>query len=467
MRVSPIVALGAIGLIVAACTSDEMTGPRPPGPHFINDSVFANPINTISAVVKVRAAKFDSAFVRYWKTGGPVGQTPAYAFGTDSVARVPVLGLDTASAYSLEVTIVRDGNVQKVVDTAQFTSGSLPAWIPLAGVTGTDTTPGYLAISYPGGPVIIDNTGKVVWYLQSNNGVLNTFQAQGHGTYTLMGLVAPPGDPQYLVLNELGEQVDSLKCLGGYYTRFHEVRITAQGDKWLVCDQTRTMDLSAIGGFANAQVTSNLIQHLDANNQLLFQWDCLDHMQITDLDSLDRSGPAVNFCHVTAFDFDYDGNILMSFRALDEVTKVDAATGAIIWRFGGSQSQFTILNDPQGQFKREHGMRRGGPNEIQVLDNSLGPPSRFVRYLLNPVNHTALMTMEVIDGTTWSVVGGTTQYYPENAHSIVTFGRTGRVIEVDPVGNPVWQLTGVDGTYIFRVQRIKSLYTAGPPEPLP
>ena len=35
---------------------------------------------------------------------------------------------------------------------------------------------------------------------------------------------------------------------------------------------------------------------------------------------------------------------------------------------------------------------------------------------------------------------------------------SGRVVEVDEVGNRAWELTGIDSAYVFRVQRISSLY---------
>jgi len=88
-----------------------------------------------------------------------------------------------------------------------------------------------------------------------------------------------------------------------------------------------------------------------------------------------------------------------------------------------------------------------------------------VRYQLDTGAMTATMQWQFIDDpATWTAVGGSTQYHPDG-HATVSFGRAGRVIEVDAGGNRVWALTGLDGTYIFRVQRLGSLYTAGRGEP--
>ncbi len=455
MRTPFFAALAAAGLVVAACTSDE-TGPHPPtGPKFISDTVLANPNNTISAEVVVKATKYDSAFVRYWKAGGSTGQTPAYAFGPDSVVRVPVLGLDTASAYSLEVSIVIAGQSPTAVDTAQFTSGSLPAWIPAPTAQGTDTTPGYLAMALPEGGIVVDNTGKVVWYKTFPGGVLNSFMVQANGFYTIAASSEVPA--RHHVLDVLGNEVNVLQC-AGFPSRYHDLLVEADGNYWIMCDDLRTLDLSGIGGFPDAQVTGTVIQHISAGGQLLFEWNSFDHFQLTDLPALDRSGPAVNFTHGNGLAVDSDGNLLASFRSLSEITKINSSTGAVIWRMGGLQNQFTFLNDSKGFFERQHGLRRGGPGTIQLLDNGLGAPSRFVRYLVNEQTHTALLVMEFLDSpTTFTMVGGSTQYYP-SGYSLVSFGRAGRVVEVDPAGNRAWELTGIDNLYVFRAQRFRSLY---------
>ncbi len=153
--------------------------------------------------------------------------------------------------------------------------------------------------------------------------------------------------------------------------------------------------------------------------------------------------------------------MLLSFRSLDEITKVDVATGQVIWRLGGLANQFTFLNDPQGGFDGQHGVRRAGPGEIQLLDNRPSPPSRLVRYRLDENAMTADLVWEFVDSpTTWSRVGGSTQFYP-GGKGLVSFGTAGRVVEVSPQGTPVWELTGLDGTYVFRAQRISSLYSPG------
>jgi arylsulfate sulfotransferase len=458
MRASPLGAVLSIVALIVGCSDEGPIDPPVLTPTFHSDTAKANPNNTISAELVIVAARYDSAFVRYWRTGSSAAATPTFAFGPDSVLRIPVLGLDTSATYSLEVNLVSAGDAPVAADTADFTTGSLPSWIPPAVAQGTDTTPGYLILSYPEGPVIVDNLGKVVWYKQSPGGVLNSFQAQGNGRYSILGLTDPT--PKFHILDELGTEIGLLECIG-FPTRFHDFMIQPDGDYWIMCDDNRIMDLSAVGGVVGANVTGTVVQHISATGQLLFEWNSFDHYQITDLPLIDRTGASVNFTHGNGLELDTDGNLLLSSRSLSEVTKIDAVTGQIIWRLGGLQNQFTFINDPKGFFERQHGVRHAGPGQIQMLDNGLTAPSRFVRYLLNEQTHTALLVMSFVDApTTYTLVGGSTQYYT-NGHGLVSFGQEGRVVEVDAAGNRAWELVGIDNVYVFRAQRIQSLYAPG------
>ncbi|MEO8199326.1 MAG: aryl-sulfate sulfotransferase [Gemmatimonadota bacterium] len=450
------VVIAGIAVALCSCTSDEPGGPSST-PTFNTATVAANPSNTISAEATIDASHYDSAFIRFWALGVALDSTPRFAFVDDLPLKVPVLGMDTSTTYSLEMNLVSGGRID-AVDTASFTTGGLPAWIPAMSAIGTDTTPGYLAMSFPLGAVIVDNTGKVRWFKSLDGGVLNTFQAHKNGLYTIIDVSDP--ETKFHVLNSLGNEIGTLQCVG-FPTRFHDLYVQAGGDYWITCDDTRTMDLTALGGVNAATVMATVVQHVSKDGLVLFEWNSFDHFQITDLPLADRTGVNVNFTHGNGIELDDDGNLLMSFRSLSEITKINVSTGAIMWRLGGLQNQFTFLNDSKGFFERQHGLRKAAPGMIQLLDNGLVAPSRFVRYLIDPQNLTALLVMEFIDSpTTFTNVGGNTQYY-SNGHAAVSFGKAGRVVEVDPSGNRAWELTGPEGNYVFRVQRFHSLYAPG------
>lgn len=446
----------ALGTVVSACDSSDSTDPGS-HPRFVGAAAAANPNNAISAIVTVTATGYDSVYVRFWHDTVAAERTPSVPFGSDSVVSFPVFGLDTAASYAFEINLERQNKVGAPVDTLNHLSGSLPAWVPAIGVLGTDTSSGFLLLSLPNGPVVIDNAGRVVWYRERPGGVLGSWTAQPNGEYTWLATTDSSGYYRY---NTLGEETGRYSCLG-YKTRFHDLLVTATGNVWIMCDEVATVDLTAFGGVDSAQVTATVVQHLDPSGQLQFQWRSLDHFQFTDVDPGILTGAAVNFTHSNAIELDGDGNLLLSSRSLDEVTKIDVTSGQILWRFGGLANQFTILGDPKGAFQRQHGLRSVGTNHLQFLDNGLSQPSRLVRYTLDTLAMTAALDWEFIDSpTTFAGVGGATQVYPDRG-GLVTFGPAGRVVEVDASGTRRWELTGINGIYVFRAQRIASLYHPG------
>lgn len=221
------------------------------------------------------------------------------------------------------------------------------------------------------------------------------------------------------------------------------------------------MDLSALGGVAQAQVTGTVVQHVSTAGVLVFQWSPFDHFAITDLDSASRAGAAVNWTHGNALDFDADGNLLVSFRSLSEITKIDTSSGAVIWRMGGLRNQFTFVNAPTPGFARQHGLRVTGPGRLVLLDN-LGDPngSRAERYEYDEIRHIArLVASYGPNPAIVALLGGTTQDLP-GGRTLVAFGNGDRVEEYDSAGRMAWHIVGNSG-YVFRAQRIQTLYHPG------
>ena len=243
----------AVGLS-GAC--DDSTAPETHREYF-DSQILPGPVNVLSAEVEVRATGYDSVVLRYARAGEDSRRTPAYAFGPDSVARPALLGLAASSFYTVEVILIGPG--ETVAETFETSTGPLPAWIPAVTPVGTDTTPGFLVLSIPDGPVIVDNLGTVVWYRYDPDITLVNFQAHPSGDYTMYGLTNEIR--AYRVLDELGRETGQIECVG-YEIRPHEIRIRADGTRWALCDDTRIQDLTEYGGAPDAPVTWTVLQKL-------------------------------------------------------------------------------------------------------------------------------------------------------------------------------------------------------------
>jgi outer membrane protein assembly factor BamB len=242
--------------------------------------------------------------------------------------------------------------------------------------------------------------------------------------------------------------------------RFHDLLVQPDGGYWIMCDETRTMDLTALGGLAEARVTGTVVQHMGAEGELLFHWSAWDHFNITDLDPASYTAANVNWTHGNALALD-DATLLVSFRSLNEITAIDRTTGAVRWRMGGVKNQFTFLDTPMPAFARQHGLRVTTGGLLQLLDN-MGDPqaSRAERYLVDTAAKTVrLVAAHAANPAALAQLGGTTQELPDG-RLLVAYGNGNRVEEYDQSGQVVWRIEGNPG-YVFRAQRIRSLYSPG------
>lgn len=447
----------AVLTFAALGCGDDPVDPGPPDPEPSYDGAFVTPssANVNSLAIEVAATGYDAVRFRLRSAGEPVETTPLYPF-SDGQADASALGLLAERDYLIDVLLV-DGAEVDSVETLEHSTGPLPDWIPAVGVTGEPAEDGFIGLAHPLGAFVVDNQGRVRWYLTSEDPVLNNFMAHPSGEYTMFG--TDDDVRLYRVLNERGEVARMIGCVGRE-TRFHEVRVMPEGDYWALCDDVIPTDLSSRGGSADAVVTWTTLQHVGADGSLQFEFRASEHFSLDDIDQAQITNTQnVNMTHGNAVDFDADGNALLSFRSLNEVTKVDVTTGDVVWRLGGLANQFTI-DDPTREFVRQHGVRVAGPGVIQLLDNGLAAPSRFVRYEIDEVALTADRVLEYVHSTNaFTFVGGSTDLLAGGG-GLVSFGQAGIVADVDAVGAATFELTGLAGEYIFRAFRIPSLYAS-------
>lgn len=447
--------------VVAACVDDPQgpsATPAPP-PEIVEATIRAGPHNVLSALVTATVTEADSARLRFGPAGAGLDSlTPSLAVGADSLA-LPLLGLLPDTTYRVQVVAYGAGGLV-AGDTLVIRTGSLPVDLPTYSAGGSSPSSGFVVFAAYPTPygVIIDNTGRVVWYRRLDGGLTLNFQVQPTGTYTTSPVQPDSTDPApWVEFDLLGNELGRLGCTGGLKSRFHELLVEPDGSWWILCDETRVMDLSALGGHPAAQVTGTVVQHVNQGGTALFQWSAFDHFAITDLDSASRAGPVVNWTHGNALAFDADGRLLVSFRSLNEITKIDPVTGAVRWRLGGLANQFVIAGAPT-PFAGQHGVRVRAPGEIEFLDNrGLPGDSRAVRYALDEGTHSA-QQLAAYHGAppVTALLGGSTQ--PLNGgRTLVAYGNGNRVQEYDETGAVVWEIHGNPG-YVFRAQRINSLY---------
>jgi Arylsulfotransferase (ASST)/Secretion system C-terminal sorting domain/Cep192 domain 4 len=292
--------------------------------------------------------------------------------------------------------------------------------------------PGYIFLTPFGYPtpvqssylIITDNYGTPVFYKRTGAAQTLDFKRQANGLLTYFQLT------KYYVMDSSYNIIDSLSMQNGYLTDLHECLVLEDGHAFVMSydRQHIRMDTIVAGGNPNALVTGLVIQELDENKNVMFQWRTWDHFKITDATyDIDLTASTIDYVHGNAIEMDNDGNLLVSFRHLDEVTKIDLQTGDIIWRLGGEyckNNQFTFIDDSTG-FSHQHDVRRLPNGNLTVFDNgNLHSPSysRAVEYQLDEINKTATLVREYKnDPETYSVAMGSSRRL-DNDNMLVGWG---------------------------------------------
>ncbi len=277
------------------------------------------------------------------------------------------------------------------------------------------------------------NPIDVMGFTRQNNGVLSYHRGSQNYSNNRFILL----DSTYNILNELSS-------VNGYFLDSHEFILEDDGDYWVLAYDIRQIDMSLIvdGGHPNATVIGCVIQHISEAQSLLFQWNSWDHMQITDCDTMfvDLTGQIIDYVHANALSFDYDGNILLSSRNLNEITKIDIVTGEIIWRWGGTQNQFTF--SPDDCFYGQHTIRYNvESNTYTLFDNGNwhSPPcSRGVEYELDQnqlianqiyaYNHDPEIFVNSMGGMQRMNDGGTIVNWSKSEYIFTEYGEDGEIV---------------------------------------
>jgi len=330
-----------------------------------------------------------------------------------------------------------------------------------ASVFGTPT-PGRLFLSsltltHPLDPsflMILENDGTPYFQRKlSSQGLDFKMQSNGRLTYFDRDAVC------FLALNALYAVVDTFRCGNGYATDGHDLVLLPNGHALLMSYDPELVDLTPTKtGPATGFAIGLIIQELDQAKNVVFQWRSWDHFQISDQVGHASIMGAIDYVHGNSLDVDPDGNIILSSRHMDEVTKISRTTGEILWRLGGKNNQFTFLNDPF-RFSHQHAVKRLPNGHLVLFDNGdLRLPlfSRAVEYALDESLKTATLVWQYrLIPDAFGPAFGYVQRFP-NGNTLIGWGATTPTLtEVAPDGSIVSELTFDPGTASYRAFRFE------------
>jgi hypothetical protein len=304
---------------------------------------------------------------------------------------------------------------------------------------------------------IINNSGIPIFIKQFIDRTYSfTIQKNGMLTYW------DDKKTKFYEMDSLYQIVDSFYCGNGYSTDYHALQVLPNGHSFVLATDTQpvNMDTVVAGGVDTAHVTGNIIQEIDNEKRVIWQWRSWDNVNITDTDpEFDLTLPIIRYCHINSIEVVDEDNIIISIRHFNEITGINRKTGKIKWRFGGKKNQFN--NDDPRELYHQHDARFLSNNKISVLDNGdlNTSNSRAVIYQLDTTNFTTHLVKEIYHvPVVWGKVMGNVQH-TKKRNIIVDWGHIGYTkfytSEYDSVGNLTNDLTFTSTNYIYSYRSFK------------
>ncbi len=316
--------------------------------------------------------------------------------------------------------------------------------------------------AFPATHLILDGKGQVVYFRKFPAGVVSSdFKIQPNGwmSYSV--------GARFLFMDSTFTVVDSAVAQNGLLPDGHDIQVLPNGNYLILGNENVTMDLSAYPyfnpngnspGSAAATVRSGVVQELDPAKNVVFEWHAADHYDFADVDPRYLGNPNnVDWTHYNAVELDADGNILVSSRHFNEITKISRADSSVIWRLGGKANQFDFINDSLAFFG-QHDARRIANGHLTLFDNGAGTspvhPAAAKEYRLDEAAMTAELVWKYVENPQVfsSALGGVQRL--DNGNTVINYGLYGNqnvlFNVVDSLGNKVFEVQFDDSLASYR-----------------
>lgn len=313
----------------------------------------------------------------------------------------------------------------------------------------------------PGGPMIIDGRGHLVWFNQLEPPLYATnFRPQrfaGHEVLTWWQgsvTVSAFGSGEGVIADTSYRTLRTVRTGNGYPTDLHEFVLTPSGDALFTVYSPVMVHLPGTAAGARSQLLDAIVQEVDIRTGLVvWEWHALGHIPLADSYATPANSADYDAFHINAIQPLAGDRVLISARDTSAVYLVARSSERIVWTLGGKASSFRL--GPRARFYFQHDAHMVGRNEISLFDDEAGPPtkapsSRGVVLALDTRRRAATVVRQYLRPGTGTLAQseGSVQELP-GGNEFVGFGSTPFFSEFSPGGKLVFDasLPTDDGSY--------------------
>ncbi len=425
--------------------------------------------------IRVELNRAEKVYIEYWKEGsGQVYKTNTSAAVDEHTFHLMTLEPD--ATYRFRVVIDRLFPIHSQEQT--FTTRAQSPWMVhdwLKEANPHDATAlgdGLILLcyrGYPGYMAMVDGKGTIRWYWQDEKLGVRVASLTPKGT--ILALLAPASKDEFNKPNQPSRPSNN----ASYYLRTGKigyvggtvlVEVDLQGkelmrlnleDKGLIMHHDVQMDAQHnIVGIARDfkiddrpnrsrdTLWGDAIVTIDSQGKILKKWSPWDKWDLVNdkkLDSLrhDRF-------HFNTISFDLDSNYLTSSPVENQIWKIDARTGDILWKLGKG-GDFKM--DEKDWFYFQHAPHITKDGDLLLFDNGDFSPgdsatankqSRALAFKLDQQRKEAVLHYQApIPKKQYTARMGSA-YEMDNGNLLQTSSKTGGVLVTDKTGKVLWEL---------------------------
>jgi hypothetical protein len=172
-------------------------------------------------------------------------------------------------------------------------------------------------------------------------------------------------------------QVAVVRAGNGLTADLHEFRISPQDTALITAYYPVLWNASGVHGSTQQVVLDSVVQEIDIKTGLvLYQWDSLDHVPITDTyEAVPKTaGGPFDYFHINSVQEQRSGDLLISARNTWAAYDIDHRTGAIVWTLGGRDSSYKLSSGAVFAFQHDVRLHADSDSTVTLFDDGGGPP---------------------------------------------------------------------------------------------
>jgi hypothetical protein len=214
------------------------------------------------------------------------------------------------------------------------------------------------------------------------------------------------GQGEDKILNAHYDTVATVKGGNGLYADLHDFQLAPHGVAYITAYNPIRCNLTSASGRRNGVILDAAVQEIDIKTGLVrWQWDALDHVSVSDSETVPLRSRAWDWFHLNSIDPEPDGDVFISSRNTWAGYQLQGGSGTILWTLGGLDSSFKMGPSNTTFCQRplrvahstctawQHDGRILPDGEVTFFDDGSSPPteyqSRAVRIALDLKSHSA------------------------------------------------------------------------------